>query len=35
MIQLRKPTEISIETQYIIPTFIAPLHSFSYHSYEV
>ena len=35
MIQQQKPTEISIEAQYFILTFIAPLHSFSYHIHEV
>ncbi|MGA3285936.1 MAG: D-alanine--D-alanine ligase family protein [Bacteroidota bacterium] len=35
MIQLQKPTEFSIETQYSILTFVAPLHSFPYHIHEV
>jgi hypothetical protein len=35
MIKLQKPTEFSNETQYFTPAFVAPLHSFSYHSYEV
>ena len=35
MIQLRKPTEFSIETQYVTSAFVAPLHSFPYHIHEV
>ncbi len=35
MIQLKKPTEFSIETQYVTPEFVAPLHSFPYHIHEV
>ena len=34
MIQLQKPTEFSIETQYVTPAFVAPLHSFPYHIHE-